>query len=435
MGNISFKKKVKLLIYTLDTLKGVIISLLFAHLIPSVIWAAKERLNILIGGTGNIQCETLMPGVGKRQIGPKAVTAGDSVVLVVAASDASYNPYICTHKVRVSVLDEATLPHLRGGIREDRRWDTLQLVREPTTGYYGAFLRVVPYRATIHQRGVSAETTPYPKDILEYRFLVEDISPDPLLGDTSSPLDSVIPAGYERLLLVLPGERHFPGDIIPNGIGKRGLPIDWNVGTFYDCWVYATDRFYNAVPGTATLPESAYIVTCLSILTPDSIILPRNRLYYEDHVRKQVFKVRYPTRGYAGLIVFPIIPPPGGPPSLCGQFKVTGPSPDPKDMIVVIPNPCGTPGVPAQIIIKRVPIEGGQIRGKIFDSFGYLVRDFSEELLRQTKEDPLAISWVLQWDCRNDKGNKVANGCYHFCVEITQAEWGGVWKEKIGVVW
>ncbi|MBI4722441.1 MAG: hypothetical protein HY769_05500 [Candidatus Stahlbacteria bacterium] len=415
--------------------------LAIVFLLPMVIWAdpqpkAGERLVLLLAlmkapGTGILTpCEWPVAGVGVVQNGPNRVTAGDSVVLVAVATDASYSPISSTNRIRIGVLGSEKIPFLSGDIYTNQPWDTLTLgpnIYFP--GWSGAGNVVKAWRATTHQRGVSPEIT-------EYRFIAEDIS-GTFLPDTSSPLDSVIPGPLYYLVLVLPGETHYPGDITLNKLGKRGVRIDWDANRFYDCWAYATDVVYNAVPYPAT-NMSVWLSPCQTTLNPDSVNPAIGVLFTEvphngviDSVAKGLYQVRYATTGYAGLISSSF----AGTETQCERFRVTGPPPDPKDKIVVIPNPCGTPGLPAVITIKRVPLGGGFIRGKIFDSFGYLVRDFSQELMDQYKADPLAAAWIINWDATNGKGEQVSNGCYHLCVEIMQAEEESVFKEKIGVIW
>ena len=63
------------------------------------------------------------------------------------------------------------------------------------------------------------------------------------------------------------------------------------------------------------------------------------------------------------------------------------------------------------------------------------MRDFTQELMDDLRKDPGASLWSLKWDVRNDKGVKVANGCYQLCIETIAVEKSGVFKKKIGVVW
>jgi hypothetical protein len=243
-----------------------------------------------------------------------------------------------------------------------------------------------------------------------------------------------------------PQEQHYPGDI--HGRGKRGIPNRGiNAGHPFSFWVYGVDHLFNAMPFHAGA-ENVYLQTCESALRPHTITpagggsSPGISLYTDvvrptdqgvDQVQKVNFQVEYATTGYAGLKAVT----PSGKESQCEHFSVLGEGPTPDDNIKVFPNPGGTPanGDPINIDIGRVALGGGKIYGKIYDCFGYIIRDFSEELQQQYYADPQAKYWHLTWDYKNEKGHTVANGCYHFCVEVVQVEKAGVWKKKIGVVW
>lgn len=127
-----------------------------------------------------------------------------------------------------------------------------------------------------------------------------------------------------------------------------------------------------------------------------------------------------------------------------GPFKSTRTN----DQIRIIPNPIGTPGLPAEITIwRRGVVREAEI--KIFDSFGHLVKDLSNTVENISGLLPKKVPVVVDsldmsneystlyttWDGRNDQGTKVANGVYQLCVKTIQAEEAAIWKEKIGVIW
>ncbi|MBI4722002.1 MAG: hypothetical protein HY769_03225 [Candidatus Stahlbacteria bacterium] len=404
----------------------------FLIMVPIVIWAdVGDRLNIVLWRMDGVPCESLFVGQGIRQVGANSILAGRRVELLVAATHADYTLPVGTPRlVRIGVLDVATLPFLSEGPDDNISWDTVRLeTNNPNfPGWSVAIDTVTTWRATTHQRGAS------PKDILEYVFIVEDASniPPLFLPDTSNPLDSVIPGQYVNLLLRLPGEEHYPGD--KSLIGKRGMPKDWDAVRLYDCWVYATDGYYNAVPYNPAAVENVHLEPCFSAIEPDSVIPVTDTLFTEvphdgviDSVAKKLFEVEYADTGWAGLKAI------GSLMSRCEHFAVTGRPPTPDDPIVVVPNPCGTPGEDVDIIIRRVKCN--DVKGKIYDSFGYVVRDFTQELMDQLSVNPAASLWFLKWDVKNDKGHRVANGCYQLCVETIAVEKSGVFKKKIGVVW
>jgi hypothetical protein len=358
-------------------------------------------------------------------------------VLKVISTDMEYNPAPCGHTIRIGVVEDTVLNFLGGGLSATQRWDTLILNTSIEPGAGVAYDTIYPYRATIYQTGA------YPLDITEYRFVVEDIQtgvPELLLPDTSTPLDSIVPGDLEKLILVLPGQKHYPGIMDTIGTGKYGMPIDLEAGKLYDFWVYGTDRFFNAVKGRY---DTVWITPCQTPISPNVINPLRDLLLtlvpvgeIVDTVAKKLFQLSYPSTGYGGVKAISSI----NMMSPCEHVRITGPLPAPEHRIIVSPNPAGNCGGPdvrgrCTIIIPRVPLGGGYIRAKIFDSFGFLVKDLTEELQEQSKQYPFASSWKYVWDLTNEKGQKVVNGCYHLCIEVVDVEKVNVWKKKIGVVW
>lgn len=99
--------------------------------------------------------------------------------------------------------------------------------------------------------------------------------------------------------------------------------------------------------------------------------------------------------------------------------------------ITVTPNPMGAAG-DAWIAIFA-PEYGGvrQYEVKIFDVFGYLVRDLLPDVQHLNEQRYMFV----MWDGKNGQGKKVANGVYQICVKVREAQEAGIWKKKIGVVW
>jgi hypothetical protein len=327
------------------------------------------------------------------------------------------------------VVDEDLLPFISGAISEDKPWsDTIPLTSVPPFGS-GGICTVRIYRATFYQWGA------YPKDITEYRFVVRDVDADPkLYPDTSSPLDSILPGQFDRLLLLVPGVKHYPGDW-EKRIGKIGAPEILHTGIPYEFWVYATDEYFNAIESRDPKIK-VRLEVCRSRTAPSSIEPEELELYTEVQaqgttfrVAKGAFRVTYVGKGEAGLRAVG-----AGKQSVCERFRVLKSPPVEEERVVVYPNPGGDKGN-ITIEIYRIPIGDQFIRAKIFDSFGQLVKDFSDELEEQMRKDPLADKWVLRWDCTNEKGIEVANGVYHFCVQMSEKERPRVWKKKIGVMW
>lgn len=79
------------------------------------------------------------------------------------------------------------------------------------------------------------------------RFFIDDITNSAIRADTSSNV-YIYPATYSRLLVLLPGENHLPGDTTMNTTytpGKSGVTSDQYVLEDFDITVYATDSMWN----------------------------------------------------------------------------------------------------------------------------------------------------------------------------------------------
>lgn len=79
------------------------------------------------------------------------------------------------------------------------------------------------------------------------RFYVNDVTNSGIRPDTSHSI-YIYPGTYSRLLVLLPGETHLPGDTTTNTtntLGKSGAPIDQYVLEDFQITVYATDTMWN----------------------------------------------------------------------------------------------------------------------------------------------------------------------------------------------
>lgn len=87
---------------------------------------------------------------------------------------------------------------------------------------------------------------------------------------------------------------------------------------------------------------------------------------------------------------------------------------------------------------KILPIparDRSNVKVRIFDPFGYVVKDLSEDVVgNEVGSDSIYL--VVYWNGRNEKGYKVANGAYQFCVQMVPPQGGEamVWKKKFAVV-
>ncbi len=403
-------------------------------------WAQGTRLTI-IRAVGAVPIDMVTPG-GKQQIAPDAVIAGAPVTLGIGLFDDAGNPVALNHDCQLDIVNSEAVPFLA----EDDPANpvaqrTIQLpttitLNNPVPG--AGIFQVYPFRATIY---LDAGLAP---DITQYQFVVTDLSDPTVLPDTSFPLDSVMPEPLRKLILVLPGESHYPGkfEYFLTGTPPRlGHPSDLSAGFNYAFIIYGTDRFGNTCPGMPA--HAVFLERSQGRLAPESP-LPTDIGSLDQpgangiSIAKRVFGVRYAGTGRAFLRVNSTTAlPPGVWPDGEREFSILGEPPDPENMIVVKPNPIGNgpnSGPCAEIVIKKDPRYGGDIRAKIFNQFGALVREFQNEDIEGLYDDSKGF-WSIIWCGDNDKGCKVSNGIYHFCVEIIQVEKAGIWRAKIGVAW
>lgn len=96
-----------------------------------------------------------------------------------------------------------------------------------------------------------------------HSITASDIS-SPTITSNTSPLITLLPASFQKLQLLVPGETAMPGTLS----GKSGTPLDQTVGSAFTVTVHAVDMFWNVVPvadfvgltasdANATLPINA----------------------------------------------------------------------------------------------------------------------------------------------------------------------------------
>jgi hypothetical protein len=92
----------------------------------------------------------------------------------------------------------------------------------------------------------------------------------------------------------------------------------------------------------------------------------------------------------------------------------------------------GNGGNGVKITVFPIP-KGGEVPiVKIFDSFGYLVKDLSDAI-RPIYQNPDSTYGVVYWNGRNQKGNKVASGAYIVCAQMTKGKEAEIWRRKFAV--
>jgi hypothetical protein len=84
-----------------------------------------------------------------------------------------------------------------------------------------------------------------------------------------------------------------------------------------------------------------------------------------------------------------------------------------------------------KITIYPIPKGGETPAVKIFDSFGYLVKDVSSVVVGYQVTD--SLYGVVYWNGRNEKGNKVANGVYEVCAKMINGKEAEICRRKFAV--
>jgi hypothetical protein len=107
-----------------------------------------------------------------------------------------------------------------------------------------------------------------------------------------------------------------------------------------------------------------------------------------------------------------------------------------KDAIKINRNPILSKdfsGSGVEIRIYPIP-KGGEVPVvKIFDAFGYLVKDLSSEIKDFEVGNDSSMYSVVYWNGRNEKGNKVASGAYEVCAKMIKGEEAEIWRRKFAV--
>ncbi len=377
-------------------------------------WAQGTRLAIC-RAVAAVPVDIVTPSVGKQQIAPDTVIAGAPVTLVIGLFDDNWNPVALNHTCQLDIVNSEAVPFLAedhptspGSQRTIQLPKTITL-NNPVPGV-GTF-QVYPFRATIYQ---DSGLTP---DITQYRFVVKDLSDPAVLPDTSFPLDSVIPEPLAKLILVLPGEMHYPGSFlyfIANEPPRLGLPLDLFAGFNYEFIVYGTDRFGNTVPGRPA--DLVGLERDRGLLYPETPT-PYDKASLDEiangiSIAKRMFVVRYAGTGRAWLRTISTTIPP----SLCREFsilysgieeshrkKLWGPS------LNIYPNPF------IQHTVIRYSLNENQ-KNYTSNDLRLMIHDISGRLIRKFPiHDFQFTTHEVTWNGRDKSGKKVSSGIY-FCV-------------------
>ena len=166
------------------------------------------------------QNQNLIGGYGKENYSPSAIIAGDSLYFKLILTDRYYNPVSGSASVRLSSNDSVAqyFP------------DSLMLLDSARVKIK---FKIATYPPQFFQQNDSRAVYVLP-------------SATTFKGDTLSPSFQVLSGNYEKLLLVAPGERHFPGD---ENIGKKGtIPYIPSAIPFY-LKLFACDKYHNFLKG------------------------------------------------------------------------------------------------------------------------------------------------------------------------------------------
>ncbi|MDD2890017.1 MAG: hypothetical protein PHE49_05180 [bacterium] len=106
-------------------------------------------------------------------------------------------------------------------------------------------------------------------------------------------------------------------------------------------------------------------------------------------------------------------------------------------LITANPNPMGAAGPTEIAIFGPKPAGPREYDIKIFDTFGYLVKDLLPDIQHLADGGSGDRYMYVKWDGTTKGGTrKVANGVYLICVKIFETgKEAGIWKKKIGVAW
>jgi len=247
------------------------------------------------------------------------------------------------------------------------------------------------------------------------RVYFDDVTNSSIKSDTSSSIP-VYAGAYSKLLVLLPGETHLPGDTTSDDFstpGKSGVPNDQYAGNTFTAMVYATDTMWNK---TFVSGSQVQLYSDFSFNNPSPENLSNGEaqfmVYFAFGGDNQNLWAEDDTissyRNYLNILM-EVVP----------------------DSFMAYPNPMG---IETQYMIFAYSLDSScDVIIAIYDPFGNLVRE--------TNIDPGSTGaqagrniWI--WDGYNDEGKRVASGIYYVVIKgWTHTATIFHKKMKVGVVW
>jgi hypothetical protein len=252
----------------------------------------------------------------------------------------------------------------------------------------------------------------------QHRFFNDDQEPS-IKSDTSNAL-TVYAGEYSRLLVILPGETHLPGDTAKPDYatpGKNGQPSDQEVAEDFPVLVYATDSMWNktAVSGNQVTLYSDFIFS-----NPAPEALSSGEAQFTIHFSRvgdnqNLWAVDGATVSYRNYLDI-----------VAAVDSVFFP-----DSFVVYPNPLIGDGQIMRFVYS-LPAACNLVF-VLYDPFGNLVH--KQDIDPGSAGARSGVN-ILTWNGRNAKGRKVATGIYYAVLKgWTHTETVFYEKIRVGVVW
>ncbi|MCK4252395.1 hypothetical protein KAX97_13180 [candidate division WOR-3 bacterium] len=252
----------------------------------------------------------------------------------------------------------------------------------------------------------------------QQRLYFNDITQPSITPDTSSWI-TVSPGAYSKLLIILPGETHEPGDTtttVVNTPGKTGDPTDQYFGSAFTVMVYATDTMWNktSVSGNQVQLYSDFLFNNPS---PEDLSNGEAQftVYFNEIGRVLLWAEENAIRSNNNYL------------NILTEIDTTVVP----DSFIAYPNPMG---IETQNMVFAYSLDQAcNVTFAIYDPFGNLVH---ERKIASGGTGARAGLNRLIWDGDNDEGQRVASGVYYVAIKgWTHTATIFDKKMKVGVVW
>jgi hypothetical protein len=250
-------------------------------------------------------------------------------------------------------------------------------------------------------------------------FYAHDVTNASIKTDTSSRIN-IYPGEYSRLLVLLPGETHLPGD--STGVdfstpGKSGEPDDQYALDDFMVLVYAADSMWNMA---SISDNQVTLYSDFLFSNPPPQNLSNGQTQFTIHFtqsgdNQNLWAKDNNITSYRNYLNIVAVPDTSIPP----------------DSFIVYPNPLVHPSQSMKFIYTlSVPCD---LVFAIYDPFGNLV--YKQNIAPGAEGSRAGIN-VLTWNGRNDKNKKVATGVYYAIIKgYTHTQKIIEKKTRVGVVW